>query len=183
MFKLVTTVRGGATNAPAVAVRYASVDDAREAAKAAHARPPACGACDDRRRAFTVRRVDGSQLRSRCSVPRRSTVGHLLQFRCRRQSPFSGDARVCARHLGCRVHHGWARRANRRPREWGGRAPVPDSAIVPIVPFTNITGEASDEWVGVGIAATMAADLGLQAVFEHVCLCPPVGISSPPASG
>ena len=33
MFKLVTTVRGGATNAPAVAVRYASVDDAREAAK------------------------------------------------------------------------------------------------------------------------------------------------------
>ena len=33
MFKLITTVRGGAVNAPAVSVRYTSVDDAREAAK------------------------------------------------------------------------------------------------------------------------------------------------------
>ena len=33
MFKLVTTVRGGSTNASAVSVRYASVTDAKEAAK------------------------------------------------------------------------------------------------------------------------------------------------------
>ena len=33
MYKLVATVRGGATNAPAVSVRYGTVDDAREAAK------------------------------------------------------------------------------------------------------------------------------------------------------
>ena len=33
MFKLITTVRGGAANAPAVSVRYSSVNDAREAAK------------------------------------------------------------------------------------------------------------------------------------------------------
>ena len=33
MFKLITTVRGGAVNNPAIAVRYASADDARTAAK------------------------------------------------------------------------------------------------------------------------------------------------------
>ena len=33
MFKLVTTVRGGAANSPAISLRYASVDEAREAAK------------------------------------------------------------------------------------------------------------------------------------------------------
>ena len=33
MFKLVATVRGGATNAPAVSVRYDTVDAARGAAK------------------------------------------------------------------------------------------------------------------------------------------------------
>ncbi len=33
MFKLVTTVRGGAVNAPAISVRYASAEDAKEAAK------------------------------------------------------------------------------------------------------------------------------------------------------
>ena len=33
MFKLVATVRGGATNAPAVSARYGTVEDAREAAK------------------------------------------------------------------------------------------------------------------------------------------------------
>ena len=33
MFKLVATVRGGATNAPAIAERYDSVDAARDAAK------------------------------------------------------------------------------------------------------------------------------------------------------
>ena len=33
MFKLVVTVRGGATNAPAVSVRYGTVDAARDAAK------------------------------------------------------------------------------------------------------------------------------------------------------
>lgn len=33
MFKLVATVRGGAANSPAVSVRYASVDEARDAAK------------------------------------------------------------------------------------------------------------------------------------------------------
>ena len=33
MFKLVTTVRGGAVNNPAVAVRYASADEAKAAAK------------------------------------------------------------------------------------------------------------------------------------------------------
>ena len=33
MYKLVVTVRGGATNAPAVSVRYSSVDDARKATK------------------------------------------------------------------------------------------------------------------------------------------------------
>ena len=33
MFKLVATVRGGATNAPAISTRYASADEAREAAK------------------------------------------------------------------------------------------------------------------------------------------------------
>ena len=33
MFKLVATVRGGATNAPAVSVKYGSVDEARDAAK------------------------------------------------------------------------------------------------------------------------------------------------------
>lgn len=34
MFKLITTVRGGAVNAPAAYVQYASADEAREAAKA-----------------------------------------------------------------------------------------------------------------------------------------------------
>ncbi len=33
MFKLVATVRGGATNAPAAALQYPSADAAREAAK------------------------------------------------------------------------------------------------------------------------------------------------------
>ena len=33
MFKLVTTVRGGAVNAPAAFAKYASADDARTAAK------------------------------------------------------------------------------------------------------------------------------------------------------
>jgi hypothetical protein len=33
MFKLVATVRGGATNSPAATRKYASVDEAREAAK------------------------------------------------------------------------------------------------------------------------------------------------------
>ena len=33
MFKLVPTVRGGTTNAPAVSLKYDSVDEAREAAK------------------------------------------------------------------------------------------------------------------------------------------------------
>ena len=33
MYKLVSTVRGGAVNSPAIAVNYESVDDAREAAK------------------------------------------------------------------------------------------------------------------------------------------------------
>ena len=33
MFKLVATVRGGATNAPEVSVRYDTVDAARDAAK------------------------------------------------------------------------------------------------------------------------------------------------------
>lgn len=33
MFKLVSTVRGGAVNSAAIAVSYESVDDAREAAK------------------------------------------------------------------------------------------------------------------------------------------------------
>ena len=33
MYKLVSTVRGGAFNSPAIAVNYESVDDAREAAK------------------------------------------------------------------------------------------------------------------------------------------------------
>ena len=33
MFKLITTVRGGAVNNPAISARYASVDDAKEAAK------------------------------------------------------------------------------------------------------------------------------------------------------
>ena len=33
MFRLVATVRGGSTNAPAASVRYASTDEAREAAK------------------------------------------------------------------------------------------------------------------------------------------------------
>ncbi len=33
MYKLITTVRGGATNAKAVSVRYSTVEDAREAAK------------------------------------------------------------------------------------------------------------------------------------------------------
>ena len=34
MFKLITTVRGGAVNNPAAYARYASADDARVAAKA-----------------------------------------------------------------------------------------------------------------------------------------------------
>ena len=34
MFKLITTVRGGAVNSPAAYVQYASADEAREAAKA-----------------------------------------------------------------------------------------------------------------------------------------------------
>jgi len=33
MYKLVTTVRGGAVNAPAASARYSSADDARTAAK------------------------------------------------------------------------------------------------------------------------------------------------------
>ncbi len=33
MFKLVTTVRGGAVNSPAISTRYPTADDAREAAK------------------------------------------------------------------------------------------------------------------------------------------------------
>ena len=33
MFKLVSTVRGGAVNSPAIAANYSSVEDAREAAK------------------------------------------------------------------------------------------------------------------------------------------------------
>ncbi len=33
MFKLVTTVRGGAVNAAAASARYASADEARDAAK------------------------------------------------------------------------------------------------------------------------------------------------------
>ena len=33
MYKLVTTVRGGAVNSPAVSLRYPSVDAARDAAK------------------------------------------------------------------------------------------------------------------------------------------------------
>ena len=33
MFKLITTVRGGAFNAPAASMRYASADEARTAAK------------------------------------------------------------------------------------------------------------------------------------------------------
>ena len=33
MFKLVTTVRGGSVNAESASVRYASADEAREAAK------------------------------------------------------------------------------------------------------------------------------------------------------
>ena len=33
MFKLVTTVRGGASNNPAIAATYGSVEEAREAAK------------------------------------------------------------------------------------------------------------------------------------------------------
>ncbi len=33
MFKLVSTVRGGAVNAPAIAATYGSVDEARDAAK------------------------------------------------------------------------------------------------------------------------------------------------------
>ena len=33
MFKLVSTVRGGSVNSPAIAESYATVDDAREAAK------------------------------------------------------------------------------------------------------------------------------------------------------
>ena len=33
MFKLVTTVRGGAVNLPAASAKYASADDARAAAK------------------------------------------------------------------------------------------------------------------------------------------------------
>lgn len=33
MFKLVATVRGGAPNSPAISRRYASVDEARDAAK------------------------------------------------------------------------------------------------------------------------------------------------------
>lgn len=33
MFKLVTTVRGGAVNSPAASAKYESVDDARTAAK------------------------------------------------------------------------------------------------------------------------------------------------------
>ena len=33
MFKLITTVRGGAVNAPAISVRYSSLEAAREAAK------------------------------------------------------------------------------------------------------------------------------------------------------
>ena len=32
-FKLIPTVRGGSTNSPLVAARYASVDDAREGSK------------------------------------------------------------------------------------------------------------------------------------------------------
>ena len=34
MFKLVSTVRGGAVNAPAIAAAYGSVEEARAAAKA-----------------------------------------------------------------------------------------------------------------------------------------------------
>ena len=33
MFKLVSTVRGGSVNSPAIAASYASVEDARDAAK------------------------------------------------------------------------------------------------------------------------------------------------------
>ena len=33
MFKLVSTVRGGSVNSPAIAIQYATVEEARDAAK------------------------------------------------------------------------------------------------------------------------------------------------------
>ena len=48
------------------------------------------------------------------------------------------------------------------------RVQVPGSAIVAIVPFSNITGEAGDAWIGAGIAETLVADLQRQDVLDVI---------------
>jgi hypothetical protein len=64
----------------------------------------------------------------------------------------------------------------------GGLLPVPRAQAAPaaaastvaVIPFSNITGDAADEWIGAGIAESVMADLrgvpGLSVIGRDVIL-------------